>query len=728
MRSLRSLLFDPPEGVVPHPIAPRLPTAPYAPPESYRPPEPTPAASGTRHPAPPGAWPPGAYGPPDAQYVPPEAPYAPPYPTPEAPYAPEGPFSVPGAPLPGSYDAFVAPPREAARPQPQPRPPSRPRPRREASDRPRDRPRPGEDSSHRGRWALAVLGILVLALGLRLWGIKTGLPYAYNSDENAHFVPRAIGLFGHSLNPEYYANPPAYTYLLYIVYGIWYGGGKALSHTFASDPTQVWVIARATAAVLGTFAVWLLYLCGARLFDRRTGLLAAGLMAVAFLPVFYAHLALNDVPTLAPLTLSLWATAGVLRYGRLRDYVIAGIGLGLAGATKYTGGIVLLPLIAAAVYHYRSSGGSRSALVGLATAGTLALIAFVFADPYAVLDFSAFHSGIAHQSAASDDSTGKLGLTHGSGITYYLWTLTWGLGWVPALAALGGSIALWWDERRMIVVLVPAVIIFLLFMGTQGRYFGRWLMPVLPIFCLLAAYAVLQLADRIGRIIPELRPTMIALAVVALCGQGVVHSVHSGLVDSRADTRNEARAYMVAHVPAGTHIVVEPVVPDQWASDIGHVLDTVNGARWIKYPATHTQVNADGTLAPGAGPVVNIEDYEKTLQPALIPLYEAHGYCYVVTGETQFGRSEVDPGQVPGAIAYYRALAAQGKLIYSSTPYGPKGKPVRFNFDWTFDYYPLAYSNPGPVMNIYHLSGGKCAPTAGPTSSTGGLPLPSIGG
>jgi 4-amino-4-deoxy-L-arabinose transferase-like glycosyltransferase len=609
-------------------------------------------------------------------------------------------------------------------PEPEPR---RPREREREHER-RSTPKHESDTSHRGRWALAVLGLVLLALGLRLWGIKSGLPYAYNSDENAHFVPRAIGLFGHSLNTQYFNNPPAYTYLLYIVYGIWFGGGAALSHTFASDPTQVWVIARATAAVLGTLAVWLLYLCGARLFDRRTGLLASGLLAVAFLPVFYSHLALNDVPTLAPLTLSLWATAGVLRYGRFRDYLIAGIGLGLASATKYTGGIVLLPLLAAAFYQYRSSGGSRNALLGIATAGVLALIAFVFADPYAVLDFSAFHGGIAHQSAASDDATGKLGLTHGSGITYYLWTLTWGLGWAPALAALGGAIALWWGERRLITVLVPALIIFLLFMGLQGRYFGRWLMPVLPIFCLLSAYAVLRAADWIGGLVPELRPTMIAVAVVALCGQGVVHSVHSDLVNSRPDTRNEARAYMVAHVAQGTHIVVEPVVPDAWASDIGHVLGTVNGARWIKYPATHTQVQSDGVLAMGAGPVVNIEDYEKTLQPALIPLYESHDYCYVVTGETQFGRAEVDPGQVPGAIAYYRALAQQAKLIYSSTPYGPKGKPVRFNFDWTFDYYPLAYSNPGPVMNIYHLTGGECATPAPPATSASGVPLPSTGG
>ena len=116
-------------------------------------------------------------------------------------------------------------------------------------------------------------------------------------------------------------------------------------------------------ALLGTVSVWLLYLVGARLFSRAVGLLASAVLAVAFLPVFYGHLALNDVPTLAPLTLSLLGTAGVLRQGRMLDYLVAGIGLGLATATKYTAGVMILPLLAAAVAQYLDgrAGTERSA-------------------------------------------------------------------------------------------------------------------------------------------------------------------------------------------------------------------------------------------------------------------------------------------------------------------------------------------------------------------------------
>ena len=75
----------------------------------------------------------------------------------------------------------------------------------------------------------------------------------------------------------------------------------------------------------------------------------AACSAAAFLPVFYAHLALNDAPALAPVALGLDGAAGVLRSGRCRDYAIAGLGFGLAAATKYTAGIVVVCLIAAAV-------------------------------------------------------------------------------------------------------------------------------------------------------------------------------------------------------------------------------------------------------------------------------------------------------------------------------------------------------------------------------------------
>ncbi|HEY8304986.1 MAG TPA: glycosyltransferase family 39 protein, partial [Solirubrobacteraceae bacterium] len=184
--------------------------------------------------------------------------------------------------------------------------------------------------------------VLLTALGLRLWGVRSGLPFIYNIDEAGHFVPKAVAMSSGGLDPRYFVNPPALTYVLHVVFVVFFGGDHGVLRAYASHPDRVFLVARVAVALLGTAAVWLLYLVGSRLFDRRVGLLAAAIEAVAFLPVFYAHFALNDAATLLPLTLSLFGSAGVSRYGRGRDYALAGLGLGLACASKYTAGIAVV--------------------------------------------------------------------------------------------------------------------------------------------------------------------------------------------------------------------------------------------------------------------------------------------------------------------------------------------------------------------------------------------------
>ena len=140
----------------------------------------------------------------------------------------------------------------------------------------------------------------------------------------------------------------------------------------------------------------------------------------------------------------------------------------------------------------RPGAAARRALGGTALAGACALAAFLIANPYSLLDFHSFHAELVHQSTLSGESQGKLGAPKDGGLVYYLWSFTWGLGWAPALAALGGALTVWRSQRRLGWLLVPAALLFLAFMSLQGRYFGRWLLPIFPIVCLLAACFLVQ--------------------------------------------------------------------------------------------------------------------------------------------------------------------------------------------------------------------------------------------
>jgi hypothetical protein len=547
------------------------------------------------------------------------------------------------------------------------------------------------------RWIPLAL-ILLGALVIRLWGIDSRLPFIFGPDERINFVPKAVLFFNHGYNPGYFVNPPAFTYLLHLVFAVRFGGSEAV-RVFQADPAAVYLVARLTSAALGTLAVFLIFILGARLFDRATGLLAALVMAFAFLPVGYSHFAVNDMATVVPVTISLIGTAGVLKRGRLLDYVIAGAGVGLAGATKYTGAIVVLPLLIASIIRLRGVQERRNGLVLLGIAAAASLGAFFVANPVSLIDVREFVSGLPELRIEE-----KLGTRIENGILHYLWTLTWGLGWVPLVAAMAGGLLLVLRNRVLAAVLLPTPVVYLLFMGSRTRFFARWALPIYPILILLAAYAGRQLLTRVGRWSPRLVAPVAVVGSAALILQGTVHSVHTDMVLQRSDTRELARAWAERHIPAGSRIVDE-------GYGIG-LEEALPGAppltRWTFL--SPLRLFSEGIGRP---PARAIDLYGKAtggrvlflFRPELIDEYLENGVCWVVTSSSISGRAFNDPETVPLAIAYYHELERRGRVAYRILPYSPR---LPFEFAWENLYYPFQYHRPGPELTIYRLPGRGC--------------------
>ena len=539
-------------------------------------------------------------------------------------------------------------------------------------------PRYVPDPEPRRRTALLLLAAILLgALALRLWNIDHGLPFAYNFDEAEHFVPKAVGMFDGSLDPGYYENPPALTYLLFAVFGVRFGGGAGLAADFAVDPEPAFLTARVVVALVGTLVVALAYWAGARFYGRRTGLVAAALMAVAFLPVFYSKHALNDVVTLAPVTAGLVGALLAYERGRWIDWALAGGAIGAAAATKYTAGAMLLVVaLAAGLRFQRDRSELRRLLAGLAVAGVAFAVLFVALAPYTLLNFDDARGEISGQSRQAD--TGKLGQHDVYGWFYYAGTLGWGFGWLPLAAALGGAVAAVRDDWRRALLLLAFPVFLYLFLGAQGRFFGRWLMPAYPMLCVLAGYGIVALAGALARR-PRRAAAMVAAAAALACVQGVLASVHVDTVLGREDTREQARRWIDANVPAGAPLVVEPFVPESWR-------DALERPLWpVKRP---------------------YQAYEKRLRVRRIERYRKRGHCWVVVGSTQKQRG-LKAG-LRSSRNYYRALDAASAETVAFSPFAPGADPVGFSYDWSFNYLPRAYERPGPVVEIHHLAG--CTP------------------
>ena len=114
-------------------------------------------------------------------------------------------------------------------------------------------------------------------------------------------------MFWQDLDPGYYQNPAAYTYLVYGVLRVLYGPLGFLfglpygnvTEQFDKDPAELWVVARTLAAVLCMAGVAATYAAARRLWGVREGLVAAAVLAFAFLPVAYSRVAVTDVGALA---------------------------------------------------------------------------------------------------------------------------------------------------------------------------------------------------------------------------------------------------------------------------------------------------------------------------------------------------------------------------------------------------------------------------------------------
>ena len=575
-----------------------------------------------------------------------------------------------------------------------------------------------------------VLGVILVAgLALRLWNIDYGLPFVYSLDEGSHFTSRAVEMFWQDLDPGYYQNPGAYTYLLYGLLRVLYGPLGFLfdlrfgnvTDQFDKDPTEIWIAARALAALLCMAGVAATYWAARRIWGVREGLVAAALLAFAFLPVAYSRVAVTDVGALTGVALALGFAVSAREQGRLRDFALAGAAAGLAVGFKYTAGLVLIPLAIAAIARARAD--LRAAAGGLALGCALAVVVFVALNPYLLGSFDAWWTDLRDQAEVAADQP-KPGQESG-GPGYYLESLTWGLGWAAALAALAGvllELRRDWVRALMLAAVPVALCVYL---SAQSRYFGRWLLPAYPALALLAASALAQLAgtlaDRQPRPPPgrQLRTPAVGAALLAVLTalvlvQPLAADVRSARVLGRDDTRQQARDWLERNFPPELRASVEPAMPGRWFrsnpegtlpswlsrcprrpgwSEPGWAYAREGGERACVQYKPGLVARPDGGVRASA--------YHMVLSPEVIDQYRLYGYCLVLTVNVVRERA-LETGD-PRARAYYERLDRESELAREFSPYDEGEGPVPFSFDLSYNYYPPEYHRPGPTVQIRRL-------------------------
>ncbi|MDQ3587328.1 MAG: glycosyltransferase family 39 protein [Actinomycetota bacterium] len=570
---------------------------------------------------------------------------------------------------------------------------------------------------------LLLTGLVLVGLALRVINNGYGLPYVFTHDEAGHFTDRAVEMFREGYDPGYYENPTTFTYVVHAALRFQFGllgsffdlPRGNVTDQFSADPTSIWISARTLTALLCTAGVVALYLVGRRLFGTREGLVAAAVLTFAFLAVTYSRQAVTDVGALTGVALALLLSIKALEDGRKRWFALAGGAAGLALSFKYTAGLVLLPVGLAALLRLRADR-LRSVLGGV-IAVVCAGVVFAVLNPYLILKFGEFRAKVQAQA----DVAGTLAKAgqEGSAPLYYLDSLTWGLGWAVALAVLAGVVVLARRDWRRALLLTAFPVALFVYLSLQSRYFGRWLLPAYPALALLAAVALVQAGDWLSRLRPRLAPLAVAALTALALAQMVAADVRSVVVLGREDTRLEARRYLERSFPPQLRISIEPAVPDRFyrAAPTGEL------PSWLKRcrPAGYSYRTAGGNRAcelqePGqftrpASKVLS-SNYHFVLTPRAVDDMRFYGYCTVMTLSLVRERVErIGSGKVR---EYYRRLERKADLVRVWSPYRKGAERPPFDFDLSYNYYPGAFSRPGPEIRLYRLR--DCRQGVGPSA------------
>jgi dolichyl-phosphate-mannose-protein mannosyltransferase len=491
-----------------------------------------------------------------------------------------------------------------------------------------------------------------------------------------------------------------------------------VTYQFEQDPTEIWMAARALAAVLSLTGVAAVYFAARRLWSAREGLVAAAVLSFAFLPVAYSRVAVTDVGALIGVALSLYGAVRAYEDGRRRHFLLVGAAAGLAVSFKYTAGLLLLPLGVAALARLRRD--RAAALLSLVLAGAAALVVFVALNPYLLLNFDQFRSDLRGQATVTAEVP-KPG-QESAGLRYYLESVTWGVGWAAGLAAVAGAaVELRRDPVRALVLVIFPVAL-LAYLSLQSRYFGRWLLPAYPVLAMLCGVALVRAADLLPSR-PAVRAAALAALGVVVVAQPVAADVRTALVLGRDDTREQAREWLARRYPPALRISIEPAVPGRYfrISPSGRV------PSWLGRCSRRFAWELPGWSYPGPGGRrlcsedwpsqfsrpdggVRASAYHVVLDRGVIDKYRFYGYCTVMTFGVIQERAMATGD--PDVRAYYRRLERESTLLRTFSPYEPGADPVPFSFDLSYNYYPTAYHRPGPVTRIYRLN--DCEQAYGP--------------
>ena len=407
--------------------------------------------------------------------------------------------------------------------------------------------------------------IALIAAGaiLRLWGVRFALPNPFGRPDEEVIVDVALGFFS-DLNPHFFDWPTLFMYVTAASYAVLFAfertiGGAITSAAVAKASLEpvLYLIPRLLSVTAGVLTIPVLYGVSKELFSRRVALVAAAILTVAFLHVRDSHFGVTDVSMTFLALSAFWAGVRCKTRGPTpARAALAGLLGGLAASTKYNATLIVLPAIVAILYRtlWKQPRSLDAAVRALAALGSCAMLAFVVATPYAVLDHEAFIKAVT--AVRGHLAGGHVVMARGW-IYHAAFTLRYGVGLPLTIAAILGACWLIARARWKACLVLVFPVAYYVVLGSGLTVFVRYMMPMVPFLCLTAAFFVDCVAVFIRSrlnvgVVGE--GIAVALLAVMIAAPTARMSIAFDRLMTRQDTRVLGENWVASRFPEGATI------------------------------------------------------------------------------------------------------------------------------------------------------------------------------
>ncbi len=425
----------------------------------------------------------------------------------------------------------------------------------------------------------ALLAATIVAGGaLRLFNVDWDQGYLFHPDERMILMtiggmslpwppdPALLLTPASPLNPHFFAYGSLPLYLL-----------KAAAHLLAqfqpalSDFEHIRLIGRTLSGLFDTALIALVFLLGVRLYDRRTGLLAAVFVAFTVLHIQLSHFYTVDTLLTFFIVLAMLSGLGIVRSGSMRSTLATGACLGLALATKVSVAPLALTVGVAWMLWAAgpNTGGHRRpwirAMAGVMLAGLVSLAVFLIGEPYALIDWQSFIRRIGEESnmvRGISDLPYTRQYIGTPAYLYQVWnTVVWGMGVPLGVVAFGGLLTVFirglLRRRAEDILLLSWVLVYFLINGSFMVKFLRYMLPIVPFLCIMGANAVFVLADGLRQSRPRWSRYLLPFLAVLVILPTVFYAVAFVNVYAQPHPWIQVSEWMYRNLPANSVIATE---------------------------------------------------------------------------------------------------------------------------------------------------------------------------